>query len=362
MSKVIDLTGKVFGEWTVISRAENSLKGSARWLCHCSCGNEAVVLSTSLIMGKSTKCNSGIHKTKHKIGEQCGDLTILKYLNNSSWLCQCKCGKEITVSTIQLSSKNICKHEQEAPKKEGIRNLVGQKFGRLTVVKDSKKRTPYGSVIWECECECRKIHNVDSINLIHGHVKSCGCLFKEVSSKVHAKHIEIGSKFGELTVIKELSERGSNSAIRYECLCSCGNTIIIEGRELRRGRTQSCGHINSKGENNIIDYLSTYDIHYKYQYRSHNLYYSSGFKPIFDFAFFDDNGDLLFLLEYNGIQHYKQNNSGWNNKERFEITQKRDKEKIELCKNNNIPLEIISYKDFKNIESILDALISKYYN
>lgn len=55
-TNVIDLTGRQFGRWTVISRAENNAKGQARWLCRCSCGNEKVVLSGSLCNGTSKSC------------------------------------------------------------------------------------------------------------------------------------------------------------------------------------------------------------------------------------------------------------------------------------------------------------------
>ena len=242
-----------------------------------------------------------------------------------------------------------------------IIDLTNQKFGRLTVQYPTEKRKN-GCVVWHCICDCGNEIEVSSTNLRRGLTRSCGCYFKEQSSLTHKKSIPIGTVINELTVLEELPERTKAGAILYKCECSCGNIIIIEGRELRRGRIHSCGHVKSKGENNIMNYLSNYDIHYQYQYRNHNLYYNSGFKPVFDFAFFDDKGNLLFLLEYNGIQHYKQNKSGWNTQEHLKLTQKRDIEKIAICYDNNIPLEIISYKDFDNIESILDTLILKYYN
>ena len=63
-------------------------------------------------------------------------------------------------------------------------NLVGQRFGRLTVKQDSGKRTGCGRhgdghVIWGCRCDCGKWINVISGNLRYGHTKSCGCLKRE---------------------------------------------------------------------------------------------------------------------------------------------------------------------------------------
>ena len=54
MSKVIDLTGQVFGRLTVISRVESSSRGEARWLCECACGNRSTV-TTSRLRSRSTK-------------------------------------------------------------------------------------------------------------------------------------------------------------------------------------------------------------------------------------------------------------------------------------------------------------------
>ena len=50
-----DLTGKQFGELTVISRAENQ-EGRAMWLCRCSCGCEKVIRGQHLRCGKIISC------------------------------------------------------------------------------------------------------------------------------------------------------------------------------------------------------------------------------------------------------------------------------------------------------------------
>jgi hypothetical protein len=51
-------------------------------------------------------------------------------------------------------------------------NLIGQKFGRLTVQKFSHKNK---TNFWECLCECGKTSFVDTAHLLNGHSKSCGC-------------------------------------------------------------------------------------------------------------------------------------------------------------------------------------------
>ncbi len=46
--KKIDLTGKVFGELTVVSEAGRSAGGQVMWACQCSCGNQIRVFSHNL--------------------------------------------------------------------------------------------------------------------------------------------------------------------------------------------------------------------------------------------------------------------------------------------------------------------------
>ena len=56
MSSLKDLTGRIFGRWTVIERAENATYGLARWRCKCSCGTESVLGGLQLRSGASKSC------------------------------------------------------------------------------------------------------------------------------------------------------------------------------------------------------------------------------------------------------------------------------------------------------------------
>lgn len=61
MSKVIDITGKQFGQWTVIERAGRDASGSL-WLCQCSCGRTFVRQRAGLVSGNSTRCRNCANK------------------------------------------------------------------------------------------------------------------------------------------------------------------------------------------------------------------------------------------------------------------------------------------------------------
>lgn len=54
-------------------------------------------------------------------------------------------------------------------------NLIGQKFGRLTVVSLAKKHDNSVKRYWVCQCDCGNIIEVQTSSLISGHTKSCGC-------------------------------------------------------------------------------------------------------------------------------------------------------------------------------------------
>jgi hypothetical protein len=53
---LIDLTGRIFGRWTVLKREPNNRQGSARWLCRCSCGTERVVAGNHLRRRATRSC------------------------------------------------------------------------------------------------------------------------------------------------------------------------------------------------------------------------------------------------------------------------------------------------------------------
>ena len=55
--KAIDLTGKTFGELTVLRRSQNKTKeGALLWLCQCSCGTVKEVRGKLLLSGGSKTC------------------------------------------------------------------------------------------------------------------------------------------------------------------------------------------------------------------------------------------------------------------------------------------------------------------
>lgn len=65
-----------------------------------------------------------------------------------------------------------------------FKDLTGQKFGRLTVIKRAGT-SKSGKVLWLCECCCEELNQIitTTSNLVTGNTKSCGCLAKESASR-----------------------------------------------------------------------------------------------------------------------------------------------------------------------------------
>jgi hypothetical protein len=196
MAKFKDLQGLKFGNLLVLNLNRkiiypNSKKSSFIWNCLCDCGNLYVVSGSALKNGKSTHC--GCKKLfVTMIGEKYGRLTVLKrvedYVSETgydiSFSCQCDCGNIIIVRMHSLRSgdtkscgclRNEIFKENSNGGSKPI-DIVGQRFGNLTVLKLSNERSGDGNIKWECLCDCGNIVNVQTTSLKSGNTVSCGCL------------------------------------------------------------------------------------------------------------------------------------------------------------------------------------------
>lgn len=72
------------------------------------------------------------------------------------------------------------------------KNLLGMKFGRLTVVSISG-RCETGGVLWNCRCDCGSERVIVATILTKGRYKSCGCLSRELSASRKITHGMTGS-------------------------------------------------------------------------------------------------------------------------------------------------------------------------
>lgn len=294
------------------------------------------------------------------IGKRFGHLVVIdeseskRYSNGEKvrmWLCRCDCGTEKAINQAHLISGNStscgCKKVRHVADLTGRRfgRLVVQKFAGIRIVGKGQRKSQ-----WECLCDCGNTIIATGNNLQSGYVLSCGCYKAEVTRNRCLKPLE-GKRFGKLTVLSRV-ENDRRNRIQYLCSCDCGGSTIVTADLLRRGGTTSCGCIKSRGESLINRWLVDHNIRFKTQYTSDDMVFKSGYRPIFDFAIFDSNDNIICLIEYNGIQHYSTG-YGWNDEAHFIETKNRDMEKMRQCGKSGYSLAIIPYSMIDHIDEAM---------
>jgi hypothetical protein len=106
---------------------------------------------------------------------------------------------------------------------------------------------------------------------------------------------------------------------------------------------------SSRGEIKIEDILNEAGLSFQEEYSFPDLVSSSGRPLRFDFAIFTDDGDLDFLIEYQGQQHYEAK-SKFGGAQGLYRQQYNDKQKRLYCMQHGYKLVAIPYWD----ENILD--------
>lgn len=118
MGEYPELIGQRFGKLTVIERAPNNSRGQRQWLCRCDCGGTRIVNTNYLRNGRTTDCGCG--KSPDLTGKVFGELTVLGRSDKRGsrgarttpmWECRCSCG-EITykaTDTLTNPERSMCR-------------------------------------------------------------------------------------------------------------------------------------------------------------------------------------------------------------------------------------------------------------
>lgn len=195
MGKLVDLTGRKYGNLTVIGISGKDKAGHTLWNCKCSCGKDVVVSGTHLKSGHTKSCGCLIKKKSKEVH---------------------------------------------------FIDLTGKRFGRLVAISNTSK-DKFGGWKWLCKCDCGKEKEIRGVSLISGNTRSCGCFAKEIAKervkeRKSYKKIEdlTGRKFGRLTVIK-MDNHIKGERVKWICQCECGNIKIVSQSRLKRGEVTHCG-------------------------------------------------------------------------------------------------------------------------
>lgn len=133
-------------------------------------------------------------------------------------------------------------------------NLIGNKYGFLTVIEKSQNRN--GKVYWLCRCDCSNIKEIRSDSLTSGKISTCNnnCPYRKIN-KLKT------DTFGKLTVLERVENKSGDEHL-WLCLCSCGNQVVFRGDRLLRGKTLDCGCVRKENGKNKYDLSGYYGIGY----------------------------------------------------------------------------------------------------
>lgn len=177
-------------------------------------------------------------------GQKFGRLTVLDYAETrvssggakkAYWFCRCECGTEVIVRGEHLKSgqRVSCGCQKEDTCKTHIKDISGQKFGKLTALYRIGK-TERNESLWFCECDCGNQSVVIYGLLTSNKTKSCGCSYYD--RKIFNREGLIGEKIGRLTVISLNKE-----TLNFYCSCECGNKKEVTYTYLKNSKYPSCG-------------------------------------------------------------------------------------------------------------------------
>ena len=94
MPKAKSELGNKYGKLTVIDSTEERVRGRVCWVCKCDCGNVLTVIGTDLRTGRKLDCGCVPHYNfKDEIGNKYGRLTVIAKSNKKTssrgihWTC-----------------------------------------------------------------------------------------------------------------------------------------------------------------------------------------------------------------------------------------------------------------------------------
>lgn len=124
-----------------------------------------------------------------------------------------------------------------------IRDLTGQKFGKLTVLYMTGERTKSRHIVWRCVCDCGNEISLPGSALTSGNTNSCGCLRNGgvgggIGGGEPIDHT--GKRYGRLVAIERVGRSEDRNSL-WLLKCDCGNTCVKDISILQRGDITSCG-------------------------------------------------------------------------------------------------------------------------
>lgn len=260
---------------------------------------------------------------------------------------KCVCGEksEITVSEFKRGTRCIECGRKKAKDTKEEKYQYSEEFQRLFEEEGYEMLELYKGAKNKILLKCPKGHekSMKPANFKTGN--RCG----ECSEKRKKTFEEVKERFEEENYIM-ISTEYVEAFSKLEVVCPKGHEVEISWDNFNQGKR--CGICKeSKGEKRIAEYLVHNAITYERQQTFDDC--KDKRKLPFDFAIFNENKDIIQLIEYDGHQHF-QPIDFFGGEKAFKLAKKHDKIKTKYCKKKKIPLLRIRYWEFEQIEEILN--------
>lgn len=235
------------------------------WFCEfiCPfCGNHFVAKMRSISSGDKKSCGCQIPVARQKFGDLhhkdltgqvFGELTVLYSQEERSkdgrylWHCICSCGKEVDVNSHALISGTTksCGHLLQETTKKYRKDLIGQHFGYLTVIKDTGKSyrgKKQSHAIWLCQCERDgNFIEVRADDLKSGKVISCGCMARSYYSTKVEKCLKKYFQVVKEKTFEDCINPKTNYRLRFDFYLPDYNCCIEYDGEQHYKEVSICG-------------------------------------------------------------------------------------------------------------------------
>jgi len=149
------------------------------------------------------------------IGKKFGCLTVRKFSHihpkrqQCIFECVCDCGNVL----LKLSYQIKLKPSNTCPKCR-VKDLSGIRVGRLQIIKKANDKN--NESVWIAKCDCGKETLINGTQVKKGHKKTCGCHLKRGSDRMDLT----GLKTSKFQVLEKTDKKHRNSST-YQYICKC---------------------------------------------------------------------------------------------------------------------------------------------
>lgn len=174
------------------------------------------------------------------------------------WRCKCDCGNFKLVETNHLKKGKV---KSCGCYRENFKNkvIINEKYGRWTALERTLERSPSGSVMWLCKCDCGNKKLVKAQSLSQGVSKSCGCITKEL------QRAKIGSKNHNYKAHLTLADRD-----RFRYVVGGKSMIDVRKKAFERD-SFTCQHCRKVGGDLNAHHLNSWNTHKNQRFDLNNL-------------------------------------------------------------------------------------------